>query len=165
MRIVVFCPNPIGDTVMATPVFRALRAAYPDAAIDAVLRPVCGAVLEGLPWINERIPFDPRSNDRSLRTPPLLRRLRGNRYEVALLLPNSFRTALIATLGGIRRRVGYDRGGRGILLTDRLRPRWTMRAASCRLPPSGTTSTWSDIWAFRSARTGWNSSRRTPSAG
>jgi len=41
---------------------------------------------------------------------------------VALLLANSFRSALLARLAGIKRRVGYDREGRGMLLTDRLLP-------------------------------------------
>src|SRR5205823_2613437 len=41
---------------------------------------------------------------------------------VAVLFPNSFRSALVAWLGGCRRRVGYARYGRSPLLTDRLRP-------------------------------------------
>ncbi len=34
MKIVVFCPNLIGDTVMATPAFRALRRQFPGAAVN-----------------------------------------------------------------------------------------------------------------------------------
>ena len=49
-------------------------------------------------------------------------RLRERRFEVAVLLANSFRSALLARLAGIRYRVGYDRDGRGMLLTDRLLP-------------------------------------------
>ena len=37
-----------------------------------------------------------------------------------MLLPNSFRAASIAAMAGIPRRIGYDRDGRGLLLTDRL---------------------------------------------
>jgi heptosyltransferase-2 len=43
-----------------------------------------------------------------------------------VLLPNSFRTALVVRMAAIPRRVGYDRDGRGFLLTDRLLPRRTM---------------------------------------
>ena len=50
----------------------------------------------------------------------MLRRLRAERADLAVLFPNSFRSALLAWLAGIRRRVGYARGGRGLLLTDRL---------------------------------------------
>jgi heptosyltransferase-2 len=41
-------------------------------------------------------------------------------FDTAILLPNSFRTALLARMALIPRRVGYDRDGRGFLLTDRL---------------------------------------------
>ena len=50
MRIVVFLPNLIGDTVMATPTLRALRLAYPEATIDAVIKPHVSPVLDGTTW-------------------------------------------------------------------------------------------------------------------
>jgi heptosyltransferase-2 len=53
----------------------------------------------------------------------LIRRLRRDRYDLAVLLTNSFRSALCAILGGVKRRVGYARDGRSLFLTDRLRPR------------------------------------------
>jgi len=37
MKIAVFCPNLIGDTVMATPTFRALRRGFPDATLVGVI--------------------------------------------------------------------------------------------------------------------------------
>ena len=43
-------------------------------------------------------------------------RLRRLGVELAVLLPNTFRSALTAWLGGCRRRVGYARSGRGLLL-------------------------------------------------
>jgi heptosyltransferase-2 len=44
------------------------------------------------------------------------------RFDAAVLLPNSFRSAALARLAGIPRRIGYDRDGRGWLLTDRPLP-------------------------------------------
>ncbi|MGH7129586.1 MAG: glycosyltransferase family 9 protein, partial [Planctomycetaceae bacterium] len=49
--------------------------------------------------------------------------LRRERFDVALLLPNSLRSAWLARLSGARRRVGFDRDGRGRLLTDRVAPK------------------------------------------
>lgn len=118
MRIVVFCPNPIGDAVMATPALRALRDHNPDAVIDAVMRPVIVPTLVGVPWIDERIRFDPRSDKPELRSRAIIRRLRNSRYDLAVLFPNSFRTGWIAWRAGIPRRVGDGRGGRSILLTS-----------------------------------------------
>jgi heptosyltransferase-2 len=119
MRIVVFCPNQIGDTVMATPTFRALRQGFPGARIVAVIKPRVAPTLEGTTWFDEVMEFDPRAAGRDLHAGALVRRLRADHFDVAILLPNSFRPAWLAWVAGIPRRVGYVRYGRGILLTDR----------------------------------------------
>jgi heptosyltransferase-2 len=132
MTVVVFCPNLIGDTVMATPALRALRQGYPRATIFGVIKPHVAPTLDGNPWLDGLICFDPKARDRRFRTLAAWRQLRAARAELAVLLPNSVRSALLAFAAGIPRRVGYDRGGRGVLLTDRLAvPR---DAAGKRLP-------------------------------
>lgn len=120
MKVVLFCPNLIGDTVMATPAFRALRRGLPGATFLGVIKPHVAPTLDGAPWFDEIIGYDPKGRDRATRTPSLLRRLRTEGADLAVLFPNSFRSALIATLAGIPRRLGYARGGRSLLLTDRL---------------------------------------------
>jgi heptosyltransferase-2 len=122
MRIAVFSPNLIGDTVMATPAFRALRHGFPSASLTLVCKPGVAPTLDGCPWFDDRIAFDPRSKDRARRTWPAIRALRRGRFDLAVLFPNSIRTGLVAWLGGARRRVGYDHGGRRPFLTDRLVP-------------------------------------------
>jgi heptosyltransferase-2 len=49
--------------------------------------------------------------------------LRGAKFDLAIILPNSFQTALICKMANIPRIVGYERDGRGFLLTDKLLPR------------------------------------------
>jgi heptosyltransferase-2 len=118
MRIAVFCPSFIGDTVMATPTFRALRRGFPDATLAAVIKPNVAPTLDGTSWFDDWIHFHHRSRTRVHRTLSVLGRLRQGRFDLAVILPNSFRSALMAYLGGIRRRVGYERHGRSALLTD-----------------------------------------------
>lgn len=122
MRIAVFSPNLIGDTVMATPAFRALRRGFPEAEMVVVVKPGVAPTLDGCPWFDGRLLFDPRSKDRALRTFSTIQRLRAGRFDLAVLFPNSIRTGLVSWLGGARRRVGYDLGGRRPFLTDRLTP-------------------------------------------
>ena len=122
MTVLVFCPNLVGDTVMATPAFRALRSGFPGARMVAIIKPKVAATIDGGPWFDDRIDFDPNSNRPDERTRPVVRRLRQERAELAVLFPNSFRSALMAWRSGAARRVGYARGGRGFLLTDRLTP-------------------------------------------
>jgi heptosyltransferase-2 len=52
----------------------------------------------------------------------LSKRLRAEKFDLAVLLTNSFRSAMVARLAGAKRRAGYSRDGRGWLLTDRLQP-------------------------------------------
>lgn len=122
MNIAVFCPSLIGDTVMATPTFRALRREFPKGKLTAILKPNVAPVLDGTTWFDEIIMFHSRAKQRDQRAPALLSRLKADRPDAAVLLPNSPRTAWISWRAGIPRRVGYNRYGRGPLLTDRLRP-------------------------------------------
>lgn len=119
--LLVFCPNLVGDTVMATPAFRALRKGFPTGRIVAVVKPKVAPTLDGAPWFDRLIHHDPKSSHPEERTRAVVRRLRGENADLALLFPNSFRSAFVAWRGGARRRVGYARGGRSWLLTDRLR--------------------------------------------
>ena len=120
MTIIVFCPNLVGDTVMATPAIRAIRYAFPEARMIGVIKPQIAATLDGNPWFDDIVLLDPKSWNRALRTTPVRRRLRSERADLAVLFPNSFRSALLAWTSGIPRRIGYVRGGRGLLLSDRL---------------------------------------------
>ncbi len=120
MTIAVFCPNLVGDAAMATPTFRALRNGFPTADLLAIIRPALLPVLEGTPWFDRVIAYNPRSRTAAERTIAVARRLRRERCDVAVLMPQSFRVAGLAWLAGIPRRIGYERHGRGFLLTDRL---------------------------------------------
>ncbi len=124
MKILLFLPNWIGDTVMATPALRAIRRRFARAELVGVLRPYVAEVLDGLPLLDRCVVLPAAGGrlSRLVRESRLLARLRPQRFDLAVLFPNSFRTAWLAWLSGARRRVGFDRDGRGWLLTDRLTP-------------------------------------------
>ena len=126
-RLLIVMPTWVGDTIMATPTIRALRALYPEAHIAALVRSSVRPLLESNPWLDRLVTIRPKRRGMPAdgrRTGPLTlaRRLAAGKFDTAILLPNSFRTALFVRLAGIPRRVGYDRDGRGFLLTDRLLP-------------------------------------------
>ncbi len=121
MKIAVFLPNWLGDVAMATPTLRSLRRHFgPQAKIVGIMRPYLSDVLAGTGWLDEQWFFNPRAEDRELRSRAVARRMRGERFDLAVLMTNSFRTAWVAWRGGAKRRVGYVRYGRGLLLTDKL---------------------------------------------
>ncbi len=110
-------PGPLGDAVMATVALRALRVALPHARITwAGGAAVCDA-LDGLTQRDDVMPVAGRMA-KGWRAPFRLgRELRRLGPDAALLLPNSFSSALAARLGGVSLRVGTQRDGRRALLT------------------------------------------------
>jgi heptosyltransferase-2 len=122
-RLLVVIPNWVGDVVMATPVLAALRARFANARIKYLMRKYVADVLDGGGWHDAAL-FWPVGGGlgRELRSWRMAGRLQSERFDAALLLTNSFRSALVAWRGAARRRVGYARDGRSWLLTDRLRP-------------------------------------------
>ncbi len=70
-----------------------------------------------------------RAQDRLQRAWCVTDRLRRERFDLAILLTNSFRTALMAWWAGAKERIGYVRNWRGGLLTRKLYPRmWRGRS-------------------------------------
>lgn len=123
-RMLLVLPNWVGDLVLATPALRALRAQFPNTHLTALVRQPLDEILRGGDWVDELVywPSGRSAPHRRKSFLGLASRLRCEHFDVALLLANSFRSALLARLAGIPRRVGYDREGRGMLLTDRLLP-------------------------------------------
>lgn len=106
---------------MATPTLRAVRRYLgPAARIVGILRPHLAELLSGTPWLDELHAFDPRSPHSEHHRLALVRRLRRDRFDLALLLTNSFDTAVMAWLGGVGQRVGYARDARSLFLTHRI---------------------------------------------
>jgi heptosyltransferase-2 len=124
-KILVVQPSWVGDAVMATPTLRALRELYPSAHVSYLMRRYVKPVYAGMPWADQLITY--RTGKTKAKAGKgqffdLAARLRAARFDLAVLLPNSFKTALVCKMAGIPRVVGYERDGRGFLLTDKLLP-------------------------------------------
>ena len=107
---------------MATPTLTALRRRFRQSHVIFLARPYVTDLLDGAGWMDEVL-FWPGGKTKTTRREGFARlacELRRRRIDLAVLLANSFRSALLASLAGARQRVGYDRDGRGLLLTDRL---------------------------------------------
>jgi heptosyltransferase-2 len=121
--MLIVLPNWLGDTVMATPALRTLRQNFPQTHITYLGRSGPLAVLADAPWSDATIELPPPgTSEYRQQFFPLVQRLARERFDYALLMPNSFSSALLVFLARIRQRIGYDRDGRGVFLTDRLLP-------------------------------------------
>jgi lipopolysaccharide heptosyltransferase II len=112
-RILVRAPNWLGDSVITVPTVRAMKAGRPDAHITVLAPEKIASVWKLVPEIDEVLPLDPGSLLSAVR---VIRRQRP--FDVAVLFPNSLRTALEAWLAGIPRRVGFPGHRRRWLLNQ-----------------------------------------------
>lgn len=119
-RILVAVPNWVGDVVLASPVLGALREHFHGAAITLLLRSYVRELVAGGGWHDREICWPDERGLRGLAG--LVGEIRRERFDAALLLTNSFRSALVVWLARVPRRVGYARDGRTLMLTDRLSP-------------------------------------------
>jgi len=109
--LVVRLPNWLGDTVMALPALAALRAARPDALVTAVGPWAPLLTGQAVADVLLKYPRDGRTRRK------LAVAMRAMRPDAAVLLPNSFESALAARRWGARIRLGYDTDMRHALLT------------------------------------------------
>ncbi len=113
-RILIRATNWLGDAVMSLPALRALKQRYPAAHIAVLARPWVADLYRREPFAGE-ILTEGATWRAHVRT---IGELRARRFDTAVLLPNSFATALTVWAARVPRRIGYNRDGRGALLTD-----------------------------------------------
>ncbi|MFC1499618.1 glycosyltransferase family 9 protein [Candidatus Zixiibacteriota bacterium] len=120
-RILVIRWDRIGDMVLSTPVFQALRSTYPDAAIDVLASSSNAPIVEDHPAVDEVIVWQGRTRSIWSRgSLNALRDLREKEYElvVDLLIDWPVSTALLAALIAPQR-IGFSDHGKGGLYTRR----------------------------------------------
>ena len=105
---------------MATPTFDCIRQNFPQARLIALIRRYARGVVEDSPWFDDILEINDKTIGGLWNLTAELRRLKS---DLALILPSSFRSALIARLGGVKRVYGYRRNGRTALLTGGPTPR------------------------------------------
>ncbi|MEP6539395.1 MAG: lipopolysaccharide heptosyltransferase II [Bryobacteraceae bacterium] len=119
LKILVRATNWVGDAVMSLPALQAIRGAFPDAHIAVLARSWVADIYARETFADEVIPYEsPRGFKDLAGKWRLARKLAARKFDVAVLLQNAFEAAAIVRLAGIPRRIGYDRDGRGWLLTE-----------------------------------------------
>jgi len=117
--ILVVGPAWVGDMVMAQVLFKVLRAGYPAAAIDVLAPAWSLPLLARMPEVRRAIamPLGHGSLQLGVRY-RLGRELRAQHYDRAILLPNSFKSALVPFFAKIPQRTGWRGEWRYGLLND-----------------------------------------------
>jgi heptosyltransferase-2 len=107
-RILVVSPNWIGDALMAQPLLARLREQRPDIKVDMLAPEWVAPVARRMPEVDEVITTPFRHGALNLRRRwQLGRALKERRYRQAIVLPNSWKAALVPFFADIPVRSGY----------------------------------------------------------
>jgi heptosyltransferase II len=122
-RVLVKEVNWLGDLVLSLPALRMLRRTFSAATLSVLVRQELAGFFDGISWIDEVIPYAMRAGIRGLSDQlQIVAVLRERHFDLAVLFPNNFRSALWAKLAGVPRRAGYATDGRRFLLTHHATP-------------------------------------------
>ena len=109
-RILITRIDRIGDVVLSTAVFPAIKRRYPKSQVAALVSKETEAVVRGNPWIDDVIAYDKGSGLRSwLETVWFGWSLKKNRFNVVIHLHPTNRVNIISWLASIPIRIGYRR--------------------------------------------------------
>ncbi|MFL6214909.1 MAG: lipopolysaccharide heptosyltransferase II, partial [Blastocatellia bacterium] len=119
-KLMVRVPNWLGDAVMALPALRELRRVFNESHITLAARASVVELFEGEGLADDSIAISEGRGwlEKTRRFLDDARRLRQARFDLAVLLTNSFASALTARAGGAKQIVGYATDARGLLLTQ-----------------------------------------------
>jgi ADP-heptose:LPS heptosyltransferase len=116
--ILVHAPARADEIEDVLPACAYLKAAYPHSRLTVLMEATVSRLLRDCPHVDEVIEYRRRRGVRGLvEATRVIRRVRRHYFHVAVLLAESFRPVLWATLAGIPLRVGEGGRGRGCLLT------------------------------------------------
>lgn len=115
----IIAPQWIGDAVMTEPLLRRLRARGERLTVGAL--PSVAPVYRAMPHVDHVIEFPFRHGGLQLRARRGIAKQIEGRFEIAYVLPNSLKSALLPFLSGIPKRIGYLGEARVGLLTHRLK--------------------------------------------
>ncbi len=118
-RVLVVCPSWVGDMVMAQSLFRVLKARQPAVLIDALAPAWSLGLLECMPEVSEAFAFPVGHGELRLGLRKrIANQLKKRGYQQAIVLPNSFKAALVPFWAGIPKRTGWIGEMRFGLLND-----------------------------------------------
>ncbi len=122
-RILVKEVNWLGDLVMSTPALRAIRRAWPGAHLAVLIKKELASFFDGARWLDEVIPYSVgRGLSGFFDRRRIVGEIRSRRFDLGVLFPSSFESALWIAMAGIRRRAGFVADARGAMLTLKAPP-------------------------------------------
>nr|WP_298376880.1 lipopolysaccharide heptosyltransferase II [uncultured Halomonas sp.] len=118
-RILVVGPSWVGDMVMAQSLFKTLKARHPGCHIGVLAPAWSQPILARMAEVDEVIALDVKHGQFGLSVRRQVARSLKGRFDRAIVLPRSWKSALVPFLAHIPTRVGFTGEQRLVLLTQR----------------------------------------------
>ncbi len=118
-KILLFQTAFAGDVILFTSLIQAARGAFPDSSIHVLVIPQTADLLTNNPFCDRIIIYDKRKSEKGpLAFFTMVRRLRKENYDLALVPHRSLRSSLLVWAARVPRRIGFDRSAGKVFFTD-----------------------------------------------
>lgn len=120
-KILVSLPNWLGDVVMSLPTIKGMRWLFPESHLSVLVHSNFAPLFKDNQDINEVIPYHRgRGLKKFFSGFKIAKNVRKKRFDLVLILPRSFNSAMVSFVSNITERIGYAGDSRSILLTHSL---------------------------------------------
>lgn len=118
MKILVIGPSWVGDMIMSHSLYQTLKQQYPDCLIDVLAPNWCKPLLARMPEVRNAITMPIGHGSFDLKGRYRIGKSLRNQYDMAIVLPNSLKSAFIPAFAKIPLRRGWIGESRYFLLND-----------------------------------------------
>ena len=119
-KFLIISPSWIGDLIISQSLLKYLKQEYIDCHIDIIVRPDLVDLAKMMPEVSNIYPLDIKHKSLGLSKRYMLaNRIKINSYSSSIILPSSFKSAIIPWLINIPIRIGYKKELRSFLLTKK----------------------------------------------
>jgi heptosyltransferase-2 len=111
----------IGDVILTIPLIRVVSEQFPGTEIHFVTIPSSKDLIETLPYVYKLWVFDKRGKNSGVsQLFKFSKKLRAERFDLAIVPHRSLRSAVLVFLAGIKKRIGFNRSSGNFLFTDKV---------------------------------------------
>jgi len=127
MKVLIIQTAFMGDVILTLPLIDCLKEKPDVESVDYLTRPDGYNVLETNPNIDNIIVYDKRGKDKGIANIlRIVKKLRKKKYDAVYIPHRSYRSAVIALLAGIRKRIGFDKSTASFLYTKKIEYKQTI---------------------------------------
>ena len=119
-KILIIKMTAVGDVVLSTAAFKAIRLKFPNAQICCLTSPQASAMVDNCPYINEVIAWDPQAKNLKAIW-HMSKELRRYHFDKVVDLQNNRVSHLLSFLTAAKESYGYDNGKFGFLLSKKIK--------------------------------------------